>query len=133
MTAPTFDCERQGNTVRFLWPCPACGKRHSHGLTDDLSTGLSEHRVSECRGHGLDGYYIRVADPKTAKATTAFWRYLRKRPATDCPISDFAEDFIRAPFLFDGTWEGLAAALPASAHPDVLAAAAKAAFDEYGT
>lgn len=130
MTTPTFDCERQGNTARFLWPCPACGKRHTHGLTDGLAAGLSEHRVSECRGHGLDGYFIRVADPKTAKATKAFWRYLRKRPATDCPIGDFAKDFIRAPFLFDGTRQGLAAALPHPAHADVVAAV-NAAFDEY--
>lgn len=63
-----------------------------------------------------------------------FAKYLRERRDTNCPISDFAEDFTRSPLLFDGTSDGLELALSGFgvAHPDVLAAA-KAAFAEYQT
>lgn len=38
------------NTVVFVAPCPICGRRHNHGLDDDLRNGVPSHRVAHCPG-----------------------------------------------------------------------------------
>lgn len=49
---PTYldrpESEAPCDTVIFVAPCPICGRRHVHGLDDDLRNGAPSHRVAHC-------------------------------------------------------------------------------------
>lgn len=77
---PTYlvrpESEPPCDTVIFSAPCPICGRRHIHGLDDDLRNGVPSHRVADCptaesrprrfRENGLHerGYFIRLKPEK---------------------------------------------------------------------
>jgi len=49
---PTYlvrpESEPPCDTVIFAAPRPICGRRHIHGLDDDLRNGVPSHRVAHC-------------------------------------------------------------------------------------
>lgn len=49
---PTYlvrpESELPCDTVIFVAPCAICGRRHVHGLDDDLRNGAPSHRVANC-------------------------------------------------------------------------------------
>ena len=61
MKDPTFKAEVIGSRIWF--DCPNCKKRHSHGLSSDLSEKQGRtHRASHCKS--MDGYYLEWGNKK---------------------------------------------------------------------
>jgi len=55
---PIVRVRRDGDLLRFVEPCPTCGRKHVHGVGDGGKNGWHGHRVAHCPRRDPCGYWL---------------------------------------------------------------------------